>query len=319
MYSQQDLTEEKISSGATAPGNVPDVDIPVENATALIPFAAPANIEFDFDLNRLPPELRMMVWRRSRGNRVLTIPRRRVLHHPTFTLLDILDVAQSPSELVGTFLANHESHSVALTHYPLAFGTNTSHLAGASAQLGQNVYTVRTPFSAAHDIIFIDDLANVGLQIITPLITDNDRRSIQRLAISINTTKGTEVTAFISQLCLFPSLRELILIVDDDAWGHGDWHGRRHSHQGFQAITAAWATSITNHYNDVQAEDPRALRPVVRFEIPGWDRKLDGSTPAENRSRLLGVIALNRHTSIRGQDGLEQGARSAIRERAWSL
>jgi hypothetical protein len=250
-----------------------------------------------------------MIWHGSRGNRVLSITRRRRVHAQSFTAVDELRVNESTP--VGTLTANHESRGAALEQYPLAFGTNTAHLA-AGAQLGRTSFPPQTPFSSAHDIVYIEDLANAGLQNMAPWMNDEDRRAIQRLAVPINSSQAMEIASFITLLPSFSSLQELILVVDEDQPSV-----RRHSRRGFQTITVAWNTAIQRHYDS----NPTVSRPVLRFEIPGWLAEVYEGTPPENRSRLdLSVSALNRHASIRVQDGMPtKPAPWAVRRRAWSL
>lgn len=301
------------NGSAQLPPNAPNAiqhiaNLPGRVAAAPSPFTPLIEIPL---FRELPQEVRIEVWRNSRSDRVLSITRQRKLDAPTFTYLDVLKVKES--EPVGTLAATYESRDVALSQYPLAFGTNTEYLGAAGARLRPNAFPARTRFSAAHDIVYLNDFANVGLEAMTRVIHIEDRNAIQRLAMAINATENVDIDGFVSQLHFYTSLRELILVVDLDAPNN-----RHPNRQGFVAITAPWDAAIQAYYDS----NPEALRPTIRFEVPGWNSRSPEATSSEDRSRFLGAVALNYHASIRRhgrQDRRERGAILAVRERGWSL
>jgi hypothetical protein len=266
----------------------------------------------DFRLfSEFPDEVKLKVWHNSQGDRVLSVTRERHFHAATFTLVDVLRVRESAP--VGTLRANYQSREVALEQYPLAFGTNTTHLGAAGARLDPNTYPARTRFSAAHDIVFIDDFANTGLTEIAQAIKTQDRSAIQRLAMPINATDDRDIDGFVAQLHFFPSLRELILVVDHDATSI-----RYPSQEGFAAITAPWNAAIQQYYNTT----PVAPRPMVRFEVPGWRARAPEPASSEERDFFLQVSVLNHHESPREygrRDSREGGGVSGVQSHFGSM
>lgn len=206
-------------------------------------------------------------------------------------VIDILDVVESWP--VTARNANRESREL----HPLAFGTNFSYMGTAAAPLGQHLYPARTPYSAPYDIVYIDSHANFGLEAVAEVMNPQDREVIQRLAAPINSTESTGIAGFVAQLHLFPSLREIILVVDLDLCGtlpDGD--------EGFRTITTAWTAALQEYYNGHSA----AQSPTLTFEIPGWDDLPIGGRYSRSSNRQIDLQATPftapyRRRSVTGQ------------------
>jgi hypothetical protein len=255
--------------------------------------------------SKLPHEMQLSVWEETfEKNRIIFIGQKREIHDRSFTDLERLVVTESALRPIEALSVNQGSRVFAEGEYRMAFGTDLTHLGLAAP--AANAYPSRIRFSPSRDIVYIRDTANIGLDRVVDLMHDEDLAAIQRLSLPINTTQEYEIRAgFIGHLGLFPGLRELILVVNEDVPGH-----HRHSRQGFAAITEAWDTALAEYYDSLQQAGPQARRPTWTFQIPDWADWYDG----RNR-RELGVVKEYRRASIGGRDAMDVGiARQAVRE-----
>jgi hypothetical protein len=178
-----------------------------------------------FKFSSLPTELRLMVWKESVEPRILhitaetiTLPRpatRQSTGGSWFWILNHTHVrfkAREPPPIALQIC--HESRTVALKHYTLAFHSTTSPLARAREMNQTAIY-----FNPELDIVHIVDALGSGIHTLFQRTDQETVQSIRALAVALpGSTVHPEFTRYVSKhLLALEGLETFILVIAGDA------------------------------------------------------------------------------------------------------
>lgn len=215
------------------------------------------------------PELLLNIWEVALpGRRILRVDR--VRDGPLTRLVVRTSDVGSLREALS---ANSDSRRIALRHYRLGFGTETTHQQIQDPMFESEPLPEVPPrfrWNPERDIVYLRGAHNSALVGFSDLIQDHDRRVIQNIAIAVNEVDQFSIGMFfLGALSGFPSLREIYLVIDNTQDPNNPNNsGLERRVYSNDEVEAAWRAAIDAHYDEVLAETPRAVRPEVHFIIP---------------------------------------------------
>jgi hypothetical protein len=187
-----------------------------------------------------PNEVQMKIWEAcTPGDRVIHI-------YPQGDLLRV--VPGREDSIVEAASATRTSRAIVSKDYFLALGTRDV--------WGQG--NLRNPkstwFCPSRDTLFVHTPLNEGLEVLWQLLPSDERDTIHRLAIVINTSHNDIIrNFFISKLRYFPNIGSIKLIVDNTT-------------MNIDRTTAAWDSLLASYFAD--GTNPRNITPEWSFIQP---------------------------------------------------